>query len=197
MEYVISNLLKNFERGHMTRRQLVQSLALVATAASAATATPAAPQGESNGNLVQALGMIHVSYMVGDYAKMRDFYVNLFGMKPTVDDPEGQQVRLSVGNDILIIRGWECDTPRVDHISYKIANFDKNREAIGEELQRRGLKPEWNGHSAYHFRDPEGFDIEIQGAGSTGAFGHGPPGEHESHSWDPSKQSKPCKSARR
>jgi catechol 2,3-dioxygenase-like lactoylglutathione lyase family enzyme len=192
-EHVVSNLLQNFEQGKLTRRQLVQSLALAATVTSAASGTSAGPQAEASGKLVQALGMIHVSYMVNDYAKMRDFYVNVFGMKPTVDDPDGKQVRLSVGNDILIIRQWESDTPRVDHISYKIANFDKNREAIGEELNRRGLKPSWNGHSAYHFRDPEGFDIEIQASGSTGAFGHGPPGEHEYHSFDPSKQPKPTK----
>jgi catechol 2,3-dioxygenase-like lactoylglutathione lyase family enzyme len=193
-EHVVSNLVQNFEQGKITRRQLVQSLALAATVTSAASATPAAAQAEGSGNLLQAVGMVHVSYMVNDYAKMRDWYVKMFGMKVTVDDPKGQQVRLSVGNDILIVRHWPHDTPRVDHISYAIANFEKNREAIGEELKRRGVNAVWNGHSAYHFRDPEGFDIEIQRlGGTTGPFYQPYPGEMKYHDIDPSKQSKPSK----
>ena len=31
MEYTIAKLLHDFERGHMTRRQLIQALALAAT----------------------------------------------------------------------------------------------------------------------------------------------------------------------
>ena len=35
MEHMIARLLQDFEQGKMTRRQLIQSLALAATAASA------------------------------------------------------------------------------------------------------------------------------------------------------------------
>jgi len=38
MEHVIGKLLHDFEDGKMTRRQLIQSLTLAATAASAASA---------------------------------------------------------------------------------------------------------------------------------------------------------------
>src|ERR1700724_2797409 len=37
MEAIIGKLLSDFERGHMTRRQLIQTLALTVTAASAAS----------------------------------------------------------------------------------------------------------------------------------------------------------------
>ena len=42
MEHLIAKLLQNFEQGKMTRRQLIQSLALAATAASGAGALPIA-----------------------------------------------------------------------------------------------------------------------------------------------------------
>ena len=42
MEHIIARLLHDFEHGQMSRRQLIQSLALTATAASAAGAVPLA-----------------------------------------------------------------------------------------------------------------------------------------------------------
>ena len=41
MEHIIAKLLHDFEHGRMSRRQLIQSLALTATAASAAGAATA------------------------------------------------------------------------------------------------------------------------------------------------------------
>jgi len=186
MEEIISNLVQRFERGRITRRQLIQGLMVTATAGAAASTAPAAPQAADGDKLLQATGIVHVSYMVHDYAKIRDFYTDLFGMKVTVDD--GKQCRMSFGNSILIPRSAPSNTPRFDHISYAIANWDKNREAIGEELKRRGLNPFWNGHSAYHFRDPEGMDIEIQNEGGyTGPFKGNVPGEKEYFENDPTK----------
>jgi hypothetical protein len=41
MESIIAKLLQDFEQGKMTRRQLIRSLSIAATAASAAKAAPA------------------------------------------------------------------------------------------------------------------------------------------------------------
>jgi catechol 2,3-dioxygenase-like lactoylglutathione lyase family enzyme len=192
MEYAISNLLQKFERGSITRRQLIQGLVLTASVASGTNSTLAAPQTSDGTKLLQATGMVHVSYMVHDYAKIRDFYADLFGMKVTMDD--GKQCRMSVGNNILIPRNAPFNTPRYDHISYAIAGWDKNKEAIGEELKRRGLNPFWNGQTAYHFRDPEGMDIEIQGEGGyTGPFRGDVPGEKEFFKNDPTSHTEGSK----
>lgn len=100
MENIIAKLLQDFEQGKMTRRQLIQSLALTATAASAVNAGPAVQGGD--GNLARAVSINHVSYQVADYRKVRDFYAGLFGMKVSRDD--GMQCRLSFGDNILIVR---------------------------------------------------------------------------------------------
>src|SRR5262245_66686829 len=79
MENIINRLLEDFERGKMTRRQLVKSLALTATAASAAGVAPlAAAEG---GKGFTAVAVNHISYQVKDYTKTRDWYVGLLGMK--------------------------------------------------------------------------------------------------------------------
>jgi catechol 2,3-dioxygenase-like lactoylglutathione lyase family enzyme len=157
MEHIIANLLQEFERGKMTRRQLIQSLALTATAAATVSATPAAA---AEGKILKATYINHVSYQVADYAKTRDFYVGLFGMKVSEDD--GKQCRLSFGDNILIPRN-RPNTPLVDHIAYTIADWDKEKEAIGEELKRRGLQPTGDAKTSFSIKDPDGFHVQIGG----------------------------------
>ncbi len=81
MEHLIANLLRDFEKGKMSRRELIQTLVLTATAASVAGATPS-----SQGSGFKAIAVNHISYQVADYGKTRDFYVDLLGMGVTNDD---------------------------------------------------------------------------------------------------------------
>ena len=158
MENIIANLLQEFERGKMTRRQLIQSLALAATAASAASAAPAAA---AEGKVLKATYINHVSYQVADYAKTRDFYAGLFGM--TVSEDDGKQCRLTFGDNILIARNRPSNTTLVDHIAYTIGDWDKEKEAIGDELKRRGLQPTGDAKTSFSIKDPDGFHVQIGG----------------------------------
>jgi catechol 2,3-dioxygenase-like lactoylglutathione lyase family enzyme len=164
MEHIMAKLLQDFEQGKMTRRQLIQSLALAATAATAAASAP--PAAAADTKVAQAVYINHISYQVADYAKTRDFYADLFGMKVSKDD--GKQCRLSVGDSLIIARnasGRPSDTTRVDHIAYTIANWDtdkKVRDAVGAELKRRGLEVR-DTPGSFHIKDPDGFDVQMGG----------------------------------
>ena len=158
MEHVIANLLQDFERGKMTRRQLIQSLALAATAASAASTA-----GAAEGTVAKAVSINHVSYQVADYKKTRDFYAGLFGMQVSRDD--GMQCRLSFGDNILIARNRPSGTPKVDHVAYSIANWDTDKNVKGTveaELKRRGLKIRAT-EGSFHVEDPDGFEVQMGG----------------------------------
>ena len=157
MENLIEKLLHDFEQGKMTRRQLVQSLAVTAAAASA-VATPAAA---AEGKVLNATNINHISYQVADYTKTRDFYAGLFGMKVTEDD--GKQCRLVFGNNILIARN-RTPAPKVDHIAYTIANWDQEKEAIEAEVKRRGIKiVQGDTKTSLHILDPDGFEVQFGG----------------------------------
>src|SRR6516162_7096545 len=78
MEHIIAKLLHEFEEGRLTRRQLIQNLTLAATAASAVSGVPATA---AEGKVLNATNINHVSYQVADYARTRDFYAGLFGMR--------------------------------------------------------------------------------------------------------------------
>lgn len=161
MEHVIAKLLQNFEDGKLTRRQLIQSLALAATAASATTAVPAAA---ADNHVVKTTYLNHVGYQVADYRKSRDWYADLFGMKVVLDD--GKKANLAVGESLLIFHNRQSPTtPIIDHICFTVADWDKDksvRGAVEAELKRRGLAVESSANSL-DIKDPDGYRIQLGG----------------------------------
>jgi catechol 2,3-dioxygenase-like lactoylglutathione lyase family enzyme len=155
MEHIIGKLLHDFEQGRMDRRQLIRSLAMAAAAAGAAS--PAAAEGKG----FQAVAVNHVSYVVADYTKTRDFYADLLGMKVSHDD--GKQCYMSFGDTFLLPRNARPDgkTPSVSHIAYTIDHWDQ--KAVETELVRRGHKPRVDTEDSFHITDPDGFDLQISG----------------------------------
>jgi len=160
MEYIIGKLLQDFEQGRVTRRQLIQTLALAATAASTAgTAEAAAP--------ANAVSINHVSMQVADYTRTRDFYAGLFGMKVT-DDDKKTQCRLTCGDNIIIARNASSRPGGrigVDHIAYTLANWDTDKgvkPAVEAELKRRGLMIRTT-EGSFHVPDPDGFEVQVGG----------------------------------
>ncbi len=157
MEQIIAKLLQEFEQGKMNRRQLIQSLAVAATAAAVAPAQ-AAP------SPFKAVTVNHISYQVADYKKTRDFYVDLLGMGVTHDDDKGQ-CYLTFGDSFLLPRNIRGDRkpPLVDHIAYTVETWDQ--KAALDELTKRGLNPRKDTEDSFHIKDPDGFDLQISGKG--------------------------------
>ena len=93
-----------FERGNIDRRKLIQLLGVAATAGIAASVAPgaaafaasAAQMASVSGTGFKAVAYNHINYQVADYAKVRDFYIDLFGMKCVWDD--GKQCSLEFGD---------------------------------------------------------------------------------------------------
>jgi len=171
MENIIAQLLQDFEHGKMSRRQLIQSLAMAATAASA-TAVPGLAAPAPDG--FKTLALDHISYQVANYKKTRDFYADLMGMTLS-DDNGSNQCQLHFGNAMLIARNRpsSASASRVDHIAYRIENW--NTDKVKAELERRGLKPRLDtgggsppNYSSFHVNDPDGFDLQISGVPAPG-----------------------------
>lgn len=157
VEHVIAKLLNDFEDGKMNRRQLIRALALAATAASASSAAPAPAGGKG----FRAVAVNHISFGVADYARTRDFYSDLLGMKVTYDD--GKQCYLTFGDQeecIIARKTKQADNkPFVDHLAYTIDPWDK--DAVEAELKRRGLNPQPDSKYAWTIHDPDGYEIQI------------------------------------
>src|SRR5262245_20185949 len=168
MENFIAQLLEDFENGKMSRRQLVKSLALAATAASTMSATPALA---ANG--FKTLSLDHISYQVAYYSKARDVYADLMGMT-VLNDNGSSQCELHFCESMVIARNRPAAaaTSRVDHIAYRIEDWNTDR--VKAELDRRSLKPRLDtggavpNYSSFHVQDPDGFDLQISGVAKPG-----------------------------
>jgi catechol 2,3-dioxygenase-like lactoylglutathione lyase family enzyme len=155
MEQIITKLLQEFEQGKMSRRELVRNLALTATAAAGVTSLPAA---EAEEPALKAVGIHHISYQVKDYAKSRDFYSSVFGMK--VSEDTGKQCYLSFGDNLITVRNGSAGTPLIDHIAFAIDPW--NTGAALAELKRRGLNPQAEASGeGLELRDPDGYRLQL------------------------------------
>lgn len=160
MENIIERLLQSFENGKMNRRQLVQSLAVAASASAAVAPAAAAEAG------LPVTRIDHLSYTVADYAKTRDFYTKLLGMKVLDDDGKGQ-ARLGIGNNIIVARTGGAGKPKglIDHIGYSVNLKDK--DAIFAEVKKRGYTPQpmkGTSETGVHVLDPDGFNVQLDPA---------------------------------
>jgi catechol 2,3-dioxygenase-like lactoylglutathione lyase family enzyme len=160
VEEMVIGLLNQFERGAISRRQLVQYLTFgLAALGGGAGARAAGAAGAGPG--LKATGVNHISLQVANYARSRDFYADLFGM--AVSNDNGKQCDLTFGDTVLIARNaYKAGgpTPLVDHIAYTVDDWDFKR--VEAELKRRGLKPEPD-YNSFHFVDPDGYDVQVAG----------------------------------
>ena len=114
MEHVIEGLLQDFERGKMSRRQLIQSLALAAAAAApggallaqGAQKAPSMIPGPRDPAPWKTVWLDHISYAVSDYRRSAAFYRDLMGWKIRNDQGE-RQATLEIGDigEIIIRNG--------------------------------------------------------------------------------------------
>ena len=156
MDSVISDLVSRYERGSLTRRQLIQGLAMLAGATAAMPASAAAP--------FQTTSIDHVSLQVKDLDKAVNFYKNVFGLPVLNEDPKTKTVRLKVGAGRIAIRQVE-PYGVVDHIAFGVAHFDK--PAVIDALKQQGVTPLETGDPLqFHVVDPDGYPVQIISADS-------------------------------
>ena len=86
MESVISDLVTRFEKGGLTRRELVRGLAMLAGAGASGVGTAAAQDTVD----FKGATIDHVSIQVADLQKSTEFYTKMFGFTIISEDkPNG------------------------------------------------------------------------------------------------------------
>ena len=157
MQRIIERLVNDFERGSLNRRQLVASLAALATGAQAA------PKEQG----LKAVTLNHVTVRVPDVQKTSQFYQEFFGM-PLRQHSEKTHI-LGVGKSFFGIE--QKGTPAgLDHYDFGIAGFDA--DAVLAKLKARNLKVEPGGtKESFKFWDPDGFLVQLNGPEYEGHVG--------------------------
>lgn len=151
MQPVINDLVTRYERGGLTRRELIQGLSLLVASVSA---TAAAEQPRT----LPASGIDHVSVRVSNMDRSVAFYASLFGLKPLSEDKPHKIVRLGTERVIVSLRE---DTPhgQIDHFGVGVPGFDKAQ--VTSFLADRGLKPQEDWEYGFYVRDPDGVPVQM------------------------------------
>ena len=107
----------------------------------------------------RATAFNHISYGVPNYARSRDFYMDLFGMRIAFED--GLQCSLAFGGppEDAIYFYKKDDGPFFDHMAISVANFDLDK--VEADIKRLGLTYKPHGDSAWALFDPDGFRVEV------------------------------------
>ncbi len=183
MEGFVAHKLAEYEQGKISRRRLIETLTLAATAAHAADRAAAAEQPALKAALVN-----HISYTCPNFRQAADWYSKVFNLDQIgaldrdVALPFGKKCEQPynvAARDVplthLIFRTRDLnpapapgEAPRpkvqavVDHVAYTVADFDREKakaelKSLGVENVREG------GLYSLHMTDPFGYDVQISG----------------------------------
>ena len=153
MEQLISDLVARFERGALSRRQLIQGLAMMAATG---TATPA--QGQETP--FTSTRIDHVSVQVTNLPRAIEFYRTIFGLAILNEDKPNAIVRMGVTRTIVSLH-QKPPTGIVDHFAIAVDGF--NQASATKTLARHGLTAQSNLDYGFYVRDPEGIPVQIVG----------------------------------
>jgi len=151
MDSVIADIVSRFDRGTLSRRDLIRGLSVIAAAGAA---LPAAAQQTP----FKSTRIDHISVQTSNLARSVEFYEKVFGLKILNEDKENKIARMGV-TKIIVSLHEKPPVGIVDHFAIAIDDF--NRDTVTAELAKLGLKAEENLDYGFFVRDPEGVPVQI------------------------------------
>ena len=155
MEAIIADLVQRFERGGLTRRELIGTLSLLL----AGGAAPVAQTAQAGPRPLPSAGIDHVSILVADLQRAANFYQTVLGLSPLSEDKPNQILRLGSKRTLVSLRREGGASGVVDHFAIAVANF--NKEAVTQQLKQHGLTPQENVQYGFHVKDPDGMIVQV------------------------------------
>lgn len=164
MEHVIDDLVGGFEKGRLTRRELIAHLtafaAIGAGAASGSSARAAMTKTANNAaadSTFKGVGLNHIALNVTDVPRSRDFYIKHLGLEVSRDGGAANCF-LNVGDNFVAL--FRSSTPGMNHYCYSIEGYDVNDAE--EKLKAEGFTPRVvRGDGRIYFRDPDGLEVQL------------------------------------
>jgi catechol 2,3-dioxygenase-like lactoylglutathione lyase family enzyme len=153
MENEINRFLEKFEKGHITRRQLIAKLGGLVMLLSGAK--KGLTQNQNSKSTFEAIGINHIALGVKDVKRSSDFYIKHLGLKQS--QINNSSSFLNFGDNFLAL--FESSKPKMDHYCYSIRNFDVGQ--VEETLKTQGLKDIHRESGRIYFSDPDGLTVQL------------------------------------
>ena len=177
MSAAIEQLVRRYERGGMTRRELVVALSALVVARPAVGA--AAPQGAAP---IPVATMNHVTVVVSDLQRSREFYQRVLGLplmttQGTERDWNAPTVPvLGIGGGPQFIALSQGDRPHINHYCLGMEGFDAAE--VADRLAQHGVEARIRMRAdsdppaeELMFDDPDGIPVQIQDVSYCGGSG--------------------------
>ena len=154
MEAIISNLVAQYEKGALSRRDLVRGMAMLAASAAGGTAAAAATDDID----FKTADIDHVSIQVADLQKSVEFYQKMFGFTVISEDKPLGIIRLGT-NRTLVSLNHQSPAGISDHFAIGVPRYTK--EAAARYVTQRGAQPLDDPYAGFHVKDPDGINVQI------------------------------------
>jgi len=166
MDSMIDSLFDQYERGSMTRRHLVQALAVLVLP-ERALAQDAAPAPTP---IVRGLSVNHIALTVSDIQRSFAFYERLFGVTrgwPATD--AGTGIHMDLPDGYISIDSVAERKGVITHFAVAVDHMDRAAakrlaDKINSELPDAKARDSYQantGGSTVNLRDPDGFFVQI------------------------------------
>jgi catechol 2,3-dioxygenase-like lactoylglutathione lyase family enzyme len=151
----IIGLLGDYERGSLSRRQLVARLCGIVAAAAAVPALGQAERSTAGGATFTATDLNHLALRVTDVDRSTEFYRRHLGMTVTSRSPTACFLSCSERDFLALFRGERAG---LDHFCFSVPGYSAG--AATATLEAAGLAPRRQGDRVY-FDDPDGLEVQV------------------------------------
>lgn len=153
MQHTIETLVRQFEQGRLTRRQLVQGLLVVA-------ASPLRAQERRAAGAFRATGINHVQITVSDLKATQEFYEKLFGVTSRSTGPTQLSLAIGSAGDSVSVHSESGPIKPIDHFGIAVEDFSADAALAAIERVVPGTKAQKQADSVFII-GPEGVRVQI------------------------------------
>ena len=160
MTSIIEALLSDYERGTLTRRELVKALALGIVPAGMVNGPPRPRESPRQDGVLRGVNINHVNLQNSDLDRSVDFYRELFSLPPKREVP-GRPYALDLADGLSFLSVPQREpSGDIDHFCVGVEDFEPDRVATA--IREAGLDNDLSvGSDNVSVSDPEGIRVQI------------------------------------
>jgi catechol 2,3-dioxygenase-like lactoylglutathione lyase family enzyme len=159
MQSEITRVVDDYERGRLSRRQLIAHLTGMAAAAAALPAGARAQSGPkaaaSHRPTFAGTDVNHIALRVTDIERSSAFYQTHLGLEVASTSPSSCFLRCREKNFLAL---FHHEKPGMDHYCFSVEKYEAG-DAV-KRLEAVGLAPRRRGNRVY-FDDPDGIEVQV------------------------------------
>ena len=155
-QQTIETLVRQFELGRLTRRQLVQGLLVLA-------ASPVVAQERPVAGGFRATGIDHVQITVSDLKATQQFYEKLFGAPSRSTGATQLSLAIGTAGDTVSVHSESGPIKPIDHFGITVENFSADAALATIKRVVPGTKAQKQGDSVFVI-GPEGVRVQLVAA---------------------------------